>query len=241
MSKINGFIGRRHLMRLFGISSIGIGGVTTFSHILEPIQKTAIADTQPEKFTPINANEALRRLLSGNQRFITQKRKYPHQSQARLQSVAKGQTPFASILGCADSRVPAEIIFDQGIGDLFVVRVAGNVASDMAIGNLEYSTLVLGSQLIVVLGHERCGAVAEAVKNEPLPGKIGLIVDGIKPALFNIKVPGNDNQNAIIANIKYQVEKLQQSPTLAKLIQEHKLKIVGAFYDLDTGKVQIIN
>jgi carbonic anhydrase len=241
MSKINGFIGRRDLIRLVGISSIGIGGATAFNHILKPIQKTAIANTKSENFTPINPQEALRRLLSGNQRFITQQRQYPHQSQARLKSVAKGQTPFASILGCADSRVPAEIIFDQGIGDLFVVRVAGNVASDMAIGNLEYSTLVLGSRLIVVLGHEGCGAVAEAVKNEPLPGKIGLIVDGIKPALLNINVPGTDNKNAIIANIKYQVEKLQQSPTLVKLIQADKLKIVGGFYDLDTGKVQIIN
>lgn len=165
--------------------------------------------------------------------------KHPDQSIEHLQLVSKVQYPFASVLGCADSRVPAEIIFDQGLGDLFVVRLAGNVASDMAIGSLEYATAVLGTQLIVVLGHKRCGAVAEALKDQAVPGRIGFVVEGIKPALTRVKFrTGDVNQNAVIANIIYQVEKLQKdSVLLARLIREGKLKIVGAIYDIDTGKI----
>ncbi|MHC5825215.1 MAG: carbonic anhydrase, partial [Nostoc sp.] len=190
----------------------------------------------------ISPNESVKRLLDGNQRFIHQKRKYPDQSLEHLRLVAKAQYPFATILGCADSRIPAEIVFDQGLGDLFVVRVAGNVVSDTVIGSLEYSTVVLGSQLIVVLGHRRCGAVTEAIKNQPLPGRIGLIIEGIKPSLERVKFRTDDNmQDAVIANIKYQAEKLQESSTiLTKFLYEGKLKIVGACYDIDTGKVNLI-
>jgi carbonic anhydrase len=239
MSRINGFIGRRDFLKfasLVGIAATGFGDSFWNS------EQTAIADIHPVNPNPISPNEAIKRLLEGNQRFIHQKRQYPDQSLERLRLVAKAQYPFAAILGCADSRVPAEIVFDQGLGDLFVVRVAGNVVSDTVIGSLEYSTTVLGSQLIVVLGHKRCGAVAEAIKNEPLPGRIGLIIEGIKPSIERVKFRTGDNmQDAVIANIQYQTEKLQESSTiLAKLLREGKLKIVGACYDIDTGKVNII-
>lgn len=239
MSRINGFLGRRDLLKFASV--VGLAA-TAFGNSFWNPEQTAVADIHPDNPNPVSPNEAIRRLLDGNQRFIHQKRKYPDQSLERLRLVAKAQYPFATILGCADSRVPAEIVFDQGLGDLFVVRVAGNVVSDTVIGSLEYSTTVLGSQLIVILGHKRCGAVAEAIKNEPLPGRIGLIIEGIKPSVERVKLRTGDNmQNAVIANIQYQAEKLQESSTiLDKLIREGKLKIVGACYDIDTGKVNII-
>ncbi|MCC5599067.1 carbonic anhydrase [Nostoc favosum] len=239
MSRINGFVGRRDLLKFASVLGLA---ATAFGDSFWNTEQTAVADIHPDNPNPVSPNEAIRRLLDGNQRFIHQKRKYPDQSLERLRLVAKAQYPFAAILGCADSRVPAEIVFDQGVGDLFVVRVAGNVVSDTVIGSLEYSTAVLGSQLIVILGHKRCGAVAEAIKNEPLPGRIGLIIEGIKPSVERVKLRTGDNmQNAVIANIQYQAEKLQESSTiLDKLIREGKLKIVGACYDIDTGKVNII-
>ncbi|BDI16225.1 carbonic anhydrase [Nostoc cf. commune SO-36] len=240
MSRVNGFLGRRNFLKFASV--VGIAA-TAFGDSFWNTEQTAVADIHPDNPNPVSSNEAIRRLLDGNQRFIEQKRKYPDQSLERLRLVAKAQYPFAAILGCADSRVPAEIVFDQGLGDLFVVRVAGNVVSDTVIGSLEYSTAVLGSQLIMVLGHRRCGAVAEAIKNEPLPGRIGLIIEGIKPSVEKVKFRTGDNmQDAVIANIQYQTEKLQESSTiLAKLLREGKLKIVGACYDIDTGKINIIN
>lgn len=240
MSRINGFVGRRDFLKFASV--VGIVA-TAFGDSFWNLEQTAVADIHPVNPNSISPNAAVRRLLDGNQRFIHQKRKYPDQSLEHLRLVAKAQYPFAAILGCADSRVPAEIVFDQGLGDLFVVRVAGNVVSDTVIGSLEYSTAVLGSQLIVVLGHKRCGAVAQAIKNEPLPGRIGLIIEGIKPSLERVKFRTGDNvQDAVIANIQYQTEKLQENSTiLAKLLREGKLKIVSACYDIDTGKVNIIN
>ncbi|MBD2726171.1 carbonic anhydrase [Nostoc sp. FACHB-892] len=239
MSRINGFVGRRNFLKFASV--VGIAA-TAFGDSFWSTEQTAVADIHPDNPNPVSANEAIKRLLDGNQRFINQKRKYPDQSLERLRLVAKAQYPFAAILGCADSRVPAEIVFDQGLGDLFVVRVAGNVVSDTVIGSLEYSTTVLGSQLIVILGHKRCGAVAEAIKNEPLPGRIGLIIEGIKPSVERVKLrTGDIMQDAVIANIQYQTEKLQEKSTiLANLLREGKLKIVSACYDIDTGKINII-
>ena len=133
-------------------------------------------------------------------------------------------------------------MFDQGLGDLFVVRLAGNVVSPTSLGSLEFATAVLGAQLIVVMGHERCGAVAAAVKGDPLPGRIGTFVEDIKPALAKVKGKSGDPvENAVVANVQYQVELLQEtSVMLAQLIQEGKLKIVGCRYDLDTGEVTIV-
>lgn len=239
MSRMNGFVGRRDLLKFTGFA---IG-----SSLLWDTQQTfalqaAVADARPANPNPVSPDQAMKRLLDGNQRFVHQKRQYPDQSLKRLRLVAKGQYPFASILGCADSRVPAEIIFDQGLGDLFVVRVAGNVASDMAIGSLEYATAILGSQLIIVLGHRKCGAVTQALQEQPVPGRIGFIVEEIKPAVERVKPrTGNFEENAVIANIQYQAEKLQESSTiLAKLIDKGKLKIMSACYDIETGKVFLV-
>ncbi|MBW4507003.1 MAG: carbonic anhydrase [Scytonematopsis contorta HA4267-MV1] len=244
MSRINGFVGRRNFLKLVGAGSAGIAAtVAAGSIILDGEEALAQKPTTPvKKPQPVSPDSALKQLIEGNRRFVEGKRAAPNQSRLRLQETAVAQYPFASILGCADSRVPAEIVFDQGLGDLFVVRVAGNVSSQTAIGSLEFSTAVLGSQLIVVLGHAKCGAVIAAIKNEPLPGRIGVFVEEIKPAVETVRYKTGDvEKNSIIANVQYQVKKLSESSTIiGGLIKEGKLKIVGGLYDLASGKVTLV-
>lgn len=245
MSKINGFAGRRNFLKLVGIGGVGVAA-TTAGVVLNQEEATAQRSkpgtTSQGKPLPVSPDEALKKLMDGNKRFVEGKRLHPNQSQSHLLETSVAQYPYACILGCADSRVPAEIVFDQGLGDLFVVRVAGNVASQTAIGSLEFSTAVLGSQLIVVLGHGKCGAVVAAIKNEPLPGRIGVFVEEIKPAVETAKKQTGDmEKNSIIANVRYQTQELGENSTiLGGLIREGKLKVVGGIYDLVTGKVTII-
>lgn len=244
MSRINGFVGRRELLKWLGVGGTGVAATAAGSVMLNAQQAVAQKpSTAPvQKPQPVSPDAALRRLIDGNKRFVQEKRQNPNQSRLRLQETAVAQYPFAAILGCADSRVPAEIVFDQGLGDLFVVRLAGNVISPTAVGSLEFATAVLGSQLIVVLGHERCGAVSAAVKGDPLPGRIGTFVEDIKPAVARVKNKSGDPvDNAVVANVQYQVELLQEtSIMLAQMITEGKLKVVGGRYDLDTGEVRIV-
>ncbi len=224
------FISRRNLLKLTAATA-GIGLIT---NQLGLRASAAPAQIATKSLTP---DTALAKLLAGNQRFATQKVRQPNQGVFRLQEVAKGQKPFAAILGCADSRVPVEILFDRGLGDLFTVRVAGNVATPEEIGSLEYAAL-LGTQVILVLGHERCGAVTAALANKPAPGQIGKILDQIQPAILATKGRSGDPlKNAIIANVNNQITTLKSSTVLAKLIEANQLKIVGGYYDLDTGLV----
>lgn len=184
---------------------------------------------------------ALKQLMDGNKRFVDRKRQTPNQDFVRLTEVAKSQKPFAAILGCADSRFPPEIIFDRGFGDLFVCRVAGNVATPEEMGSLEYGTLVLGAKVLVVIGHERCGAVDATIKGAQVPGQIGSLLDAIKPAVESSKDKTGDRlENACKANVVLQANKLKASPVISKLIEEKKLKVVGGYYDLDTGAVNIL-
>lgn len=226
-------LSRRNLLQL-GTGLIGAGvALGVASNLVQPEVATAQYITEPE--------EALQALLDGNDRFVGRKRRYGHQSYSRLQEVAKGQKPFASILGCADSRVPSEIVFDQGLGDLFVCRIAGNVATSEEIGSLEYGSLVLGSKVIMVLGHERCGAVSATLKGEEVPGQIGSLLQAIKPAVEKTKEQTGDKlENACKANILLQIENLKLSPLLSELINSNQLKIVGGYYDLDSGKVSLV-
>lgn len=191
---------------------------------------------------PTTPDETIKALLEGNRRFVQRRRTNPRQDAARLAEIAKTQKPFAAILSCADSRVPSEIVFDQGFGDLFVCRVAGNVATPEEIGSLEFGTLVLGSKVIMVMGHERCGAVAATIKGAQVPGQIASLLDAIKPAVARSEGQAGDRlENACKANVLVQIEKLKTSPVLAQLIQEKKLKIVGGYYDLDTSRVSLVS
>ncbi|MEH1853703.1 MAG: carbonic anhydrase [Nostoc sp.] len=228
-------LSRRSLLK-FGAGAIGTGVLTAGlnSNLLAEENKAPAEDD-------ITPDKALQELLDGNERFVQTKRRNPHQNHSRLVEVAKGQKPFASILGCADSRVPSEIVFDQGLGDLFVCRVAGNIATREEIGSLEFGSLVLGSKVIVVVGHERCGAVSAALKGAEVPGQIGSLLEAIKPSVESSKGQSGDKlENACKANILRQVKKLKSSPVLSELISAEKLKIVGAYYDLDTGKISIV-
>jgi carbonic anhydrase len=238
MTRIYGFLGRRSLLQIAGIGGFGFA-VNTLSGMLGSIPPAQADGGQ--SFDPNLPDAVLEQLLEGNQRFMQQKRKYPHQTQKRLQEVAQGQHPIATILSCADSRVPPEIIFDQGIGDLFDVRIAGNIVTPESLGSIEYAAL-LGTPIVLVLGHERCGAVTAAVKREVLPGQISSFVKAIKPAMLKVKQRSDDPvEDLVIANVQYQVEKLKRdSNLLSGLEQAGKLKIIGGRYDLDVGKVTVV-
>lgn len=196
--------------------------------------------TQNKDLTP---DQALTRLIEGNERFISQKRKNPNQTTDRLREISESQAPFAAILGCADSRVPSEMVFDQGLGDLFVCRIAGNIAVPEQIGSLEFGSMVLGAKLIMVLGHSRCGAVKAAIEGGRFPGQIGTLIGDLSVGVERAsRQPGNNKLEAAIkANILHQVEVLSRSTILGDLIDKKQLKIVGGYYDLDNGKVTVLS
>lgn len=184
------------------------------------------------------AKDPLQRLIDGNKRFMSGKSIFPDMDSTRRDNLKTTQHPFAVILGCSDSRVPPEIVFDQGLGDLFVVRVAGNVFDDAVDGSLEYAVEHLGSTLIVVMGHERCGAVTAAVENNQ-EAHIKTLAQLIRPAIDEaITKPGDKIENAVRANAQYVVEQIKKNePILAKKIAENKLRVVAAYYDLDNNEV----
>lgn len=228
------FIERRDFLQLGITGALGMM-VTGGDWLLRVQQAQAATSPSPD------ADAALQKLMDGNQRFVEHQPQYPDQSAFRLQEVAQAQHPFATILSCADSRVPAEIIFDQGIGNIFDVRVAGNIVTPETLGSIEYAVVLLGTPLLMVLGHERCGAVTAAVQNEKLLGDIGSFVKAIKPAVTKVKnQPGDAVENAVVANVRYQIERLKRSKLLTEQVNSGKLKIVGGRYDLDKGNVTII-
>jgi len=195
-----------------------------------------------EETKVVGADEALARLVEGNKRFVEMTLAHPDQDAGCRTALSKGQQPFAVILGCSDSRVPPELIFDQGLGNLFVVRVAGNVADDLGIASIEYAVEHLGSRLIVVLGHERCGAVTAAVKGGEFPGHLPALMTALKPAIDKSKGGAGDAvDGAILANVELTAEQLRESkPILAEMVEKGEIKIVGARYDLDTGAVELV-
>jgi len=193
--------------------------------------------------TKAGPDAILAQLKAGNERHAQHKYQHPHETLARQMELVGSQHPEAEILSCSDSRVPPEIIFDQGLGDLFVVRVAGNVASDTEIGSLEYGAEHLHIPLLVVLGHESCGAVTAAAGAGEPEGHIVTLVDLIKPAVEKSRgLTGDLISNSVKANVQMVVQKLRSStPILSKLVAEGKLKIVGGVYSLETGKVTWLN
>ncbi len=202
---------------------------------------------QAEVPFPKTPDEALKRLLAGNKRFVEGKPQNPRRDSVRRIVTAEGQKPFAIILTCADSRLSPEVIFDKGLGDLFVVRVAGNTATDpVLIGSMEYSVLTFGSVLLMVLGHSDCGAVKAAIdvvtKGETLPGELNAVVEPIVPAVQAVQSQPADQivDAAIDENVKLTQQGLGQISTFADAVQSGKLEIVGYEYQLKTGKVEAI-
>ncbi len=190
----------------------------------------------------VSADSATTKLKEGNERFIKGKTLHPNQDFKRIKEVASAQKPFAIIVGCSDSRVPSEIIFDQGIGDLFIVRTAGQVSSYASWGSIEFGNAVLGAKLIVVLGHTSCGAVSAACKIPDVPGHIVTLINAIKPAAeLAKKIAGDVVENAVKINVAMEVKQLRSlEPVLTKAIKNGSLKIVGAVYNLSTGQVDFL-
>lgn len=198
----------------------------------------------PAEPSGVTAAEALQRLEQGNARFVAGRLSpaTPSAIAARREETARGQKPFAIIVGCSDSRVGPEVVFDQKIGDIFVVRTAGEVVDPVELGSIEYAVAHLGSPLIVVLGHEHCGAVAAAVAGAQEPGHIDTVLKAIQPAVRETKgEPGDPVHNAVVAQALNVARQLQNSaPILKEAVQSGKLTIIAALYNLETGKVSLL-
>ena len=198
----------------------------------------------------LSADEALQRLREGNHRFRSESSSRHDDLGARRAELARGQDPFAIVLGCADSRVPAEIIFDQGLGDLFVIRVAGNIVAPSLVGSAEFAASRFGSRLVLVVGHTQCGAVLETVKELQEPGRIispnlQAITDRVRPAVEPLMNEHDDTdelvRHAVRANVVRSVQQLEHaSSILENLIRNDGLRIVGAEYALETGEVEFL-
>jgi carbonic anhydrase len=194
------------------------------------------------------AGEVLKRLLEGNQRFMKGEAASPRRGPDDFRPLAEGQRPIAVVVGCSDSRVPPELLFDQGVGDLFVIRVAGNVvkgAGPPVKGSIEYGVAELGATLVMVLGHSECGAVKAAIKHlddkDALPGAIEPLVNSIRPAVIKARtMQGNLLDNALRANVAIGVDQLRGlQPIVAPAVRRGRVKVVGAMYDLRTGIVSL--
>lgn len=202
----------------------------------------------------VSALDALKLLQAGNARFVSENSKQHIQSvQSRRVELATGQEPFAVILGCSDSRVPVEIIFDQGLGDLFVIRVAGNIVAPSQIGSIEFAAERFGTRLVVVLGHSKCGAICATLEELQNPTNnhsknLYSIVDRIRPAVEGLLTTDLKNdpdalvEQAVRANISASAAQLRQgSQLIEQMIKEKELLVVGAEYSLETGKVDFFD
>jgi carbonic anhydrase len=188
----------------------------------------------------LNPDVALKALMDGNQRFVEQRLTFYKEDLAILkQNTAEKQEPFASVLSCADSRVPVELLFDQSIGHVFVNRVAGNLATSEIIASIEYGVAVLGTRVLMVLGHGNCGAVKASIAAKAVPGQISAIYRYIRPAVDQAH---GDFEATIKANAQIQAKLLtDSSPVVASAVKESKLKVVAAYYDLASGKVALLD
>lgn len=219
------------LSRRHWLGMAAAGGITTATGL-------ARARIEPGASPPAPGSpaEALDLLYAGNRRFVAGRSVALHRDHDRLAEAAARQTPFAAFLGCADSRVPIEIVFDQGFGDLFVTRIAGNVAATENIASLEFGTEVLGAKVLYVLGHDSCGAVAAAAKAEQVPGQISALFQHIRPA---VRAAQGDPVAAIRENVRIQaLTLLEASPVIASLVARGRLLVAGGIFDLHTGRVE---
>lgn len=186
-----------------------------------------------------SADTVLRELKAGNDHHLAKRYQHPHQTASRQREVAQGQHPHAIVLSCADSRVAPEIILDQGLGDLFDVRVAGNVASDAELASIEYAAEHLHTPVLVVMGHQKCGAVTAAAEPGEAEGHLPSLLAMIRPAVDKARTqPGDLIENAVRINVENVVRQIRLStPVLAALVDRGELTVAGAVYSLDTGKV----
>lgn len=239
-------VSRREVMRALGVSA-GVAAATVAVPAWLELDD-AFAEAPRAAEATMTPDQALARLLAGNRRFANAKVRNPRRGTVRRAEIAQGQNPFATVVSCADSRVPLELIFDQGLGDLFVVRVAGNTAADpLVIGSVEYAAVVLNTPLIMLLGHEECGAVKAAIDTATngtvYPGDLPAVINPILPAVQQtLSVPKSEQLEAATrANVHEQVRGLAAVTLLADRVKTGALEIVGAEYHLHTGKVALLS
>lgn len=196
----------------------------------------------------ISADEALQRLIAGNERFLAGEARFPTVCKETLADLAKGQQPYATILGCADSRVPPELIFDANFGELFIVRVAGNVVSPEVMGSLQYAGAHLYTPLFLVLGHEGCGAVKAALASKfhdvEHQSRIQILVNDIVPGLAGVDAGApidQQLQDAVAANVRWSMRQLRESPEGARALAEARATLVGAVYEIGSGRVRFLD
>lgn len=201
-------------------------------------QKKTITSQQKPKIT---SQQALQRLIKGNKRYVNNKSQHSNQNEERRKEIASKQSPYAVIVGCSDSRVAPEIIFDEGLGDLFVVRIAGNVIGPIELSSIEYSALYLNSVIILVLGHENCGAVDAVIQNKT--SNIEEIARLIKPSIQDVQKYGKNNllEHAIKTNALNMKLFLEKSPNIKQLIQDKKIEVHAAYYNFKTGLIELLN
>jgi carbonic anhydrase len=222
---------RRQLLRA-GLVTAAAGFVATSLDLALPTQLLAQSSLTPDA--------ALAELVAGNKRFVSGKLKAHDEDLAILkQHTEEKQEPFAAVLSCADSRVPVELVFDQSIGHIFVTRVAGNLITPEIIGSLEYGAAVLGTKVILVMGHSNCGAVKATMQGQEVPGQISSLFPHIQPG---VDQGGSSLQAATEANAKWQATLLSQSSTvISGMVKAGKLKVVAGYYDLGTGNVKLLS
>lgn len=204
---------------------------------------SSVTDVAPGDLTP---DQALSRLMKGNERFASGHPRHPNQGAARREVVAGGQHPYAIVLACADSRVGPEVVFDQGVGDIFVVRVAGNIADESGIASMEFATAVLGADVIVVMGHTECGAVNATIgvvtAGQTLPGHLPSLAAAIRPAVTALPAGGVTLDAATESNVRHVVNQIRGTkPILADLNSKGSIKVVGGVYDLQSGRFRLID
>jgi carbonic anhydrase len=238
--KTSHYPSRREFMQRLAVAT-GAVGISGFSGLSGPKAADTLAQPKPEA--------VLQQLIQGNQRFVEGRLLHPRRGPKDFAPLAQGQAPQAVIVGCADSRVAPELVFDQGVGDLFVVRIAGNIVSGAGPtvkGSIEYAVAELGARLIMVLGHSGCGACKAAIEhieaNDALPGAIGDLINPIRPIVRMVAgQPGDKLTNVINANVKEGVKRLKGlEPILSKFVNAGGLKVVGGIYQLSTGKVELL-
>ena len=233
----DGSVARRDILRL---ATIAVAGLAVAQHAL-----AANVAGPPKPENVLSPDAALERLMKGNDRYVeglSRRHDFKHEREA----LSKGQNPFAAVLSCADSRIAPEYCFDTARGDVFVCRVAGNFASDAIVASLEYTVQVLNTPLIMVLGHESCGAIDATIKSIKdgtiLPGHLPTLVTALAPAVHAVQgAPGEVLANAIRRNVTLNVEKLKTgSPILKSFVEGKKMQVVGGVYQLRSGRVELL-
>ena len=231
---------------LCGAAAPALGRVANQNAIQEDAKDTKSSASQTSDL-PETSAQAIKRLVSGNARFVSGELRHPHSATEWRKRLIDGQAPFATILGCSDSRVPPELLFDQGFGDLFVIRVAGNVIDTDVVGSVEYGVDHLKTKLVLVMGHEGCGAVTAALQADAdlnkEPNEIRSLVSKIKPATKNVdqNLPFGERLNLSVAeNVRKSVKELKAITDLAAAEKESRTQIVGCVYEIKTGRVRML-